>query len=645
MNSLMAFMSSTMGGATSSDVTDDTEVYALLSTLDENKYYLSSLLLQNPQNPNIVLHTFTDGVNHLSSADKYIACRKSTDKAATFGTKFTLYDPVDSTFQIQDPGLGYDETGRLHIMADCHTDVGVPGETHELRYMYSDDDGTTVSSPVVITPPVTALLSFRMYGRIIDCGGGILLAPCYWVTEDGDDTESSRYCLRTTNGGTSWTWVLIDGPTTTYINETEFLHVGNGIVFAVSRYESLAQFWMYKSTDYGVTWTNLGPLGTGLVLTIAAPCRLHKFRLDDGTELCAMYFHDKGSTPKKVYAMYGRLNVGEVSGTGLFRTTTVTEIASDAAFFLNYGDICHYNNTLNARGVYSRELNFPTDNSLVYFECPATHYGSLFSILTPVTIYDALSSIMFIGSWRGLITNNSNDSGDVNVSSQVTSLKAILPGPVGTAKNFTATAGGITLGDGIVFDGTKAMTHGTLADWTPLQYSSVGYTDVNWTAHLCLKVGTGSDPNAVYGIFGNNAGSAANRGVYIGYDDRVSQPKNNAIILAITAGGGVFVINFSNDNIITPNTFIVLSIEVDLSQATQNNKVKVYINGTLQSTTVTTFNSGIQNTPAFAAQLGSLGNNVAIGVLTIKDVIFQNTVDIASVRDNIIDTLMDLEGL
>lgn len=638
MNSLFAFMANTLNSGSAAIATDDTETYNVLSTLDNTRYYLSSLLHKNG---GTVIHTYTDGVAHYEDATKKIVYRLSTNDAQSFGAASTLYDPSDSNFQVQDPGLGLDSNGRLHIMADCHNNIASTGQTHELRYMTSDDNGVTVSSPVVIALPSNGLASFRMYGRIIQAGN-VLMAPCYFFTDEGDFTNSARYVLRSTDFGANWTWIEVETGTD-YINESELLAIDDDIVIMVSRQEaSPKQFIMYKSLDKGLTWTRIGVLSTNVIMSLAAPCRLHKFFLDEGTEIAVMYFSDKAND--RLYAMYGRLNNFVVGGIGGWNLNTLTLLRTDTEY-IHYGDMLHYNNNLNARGAWTREASTTplVDNEIILFENLSTNYGSLFEKLTPITIYDNLAAPTAIYSWRGLLLNNVNDYGEVNVSGQLTTLKSLVPGVTGL--NFTASAGGIILGDGIEFDGTKVLTHGTPTNFNFTSYSSAGYTDVNWTLHACVKFGTGSNPDAAYGLFGSNGTSAGNIGIAIFYDDRVSQSINNGLKLAITRSGGTFIINFANANIITPNTFQVLTIECDLSLATQDDKIKVYINGALQSTTVTTFNTTVNTPPTYNPQIGGCGNNTLPMTGAIKHIIFQNAVDIASVRNEMIDTLMDLEGL
>lgn len=626
--------------------TDDTKVYALQSTLDETRYYLCSTLSQSPKVRSVGLNVFLDGVNHVLDAAKKISYRKTTDLFLTYGAKGTLYDPTDGVFQAQSLAAGYSNNGRFHALISCHTSVGTPGGTNELRYVYSDDDCTTMSSAVNITLPSNGLDGFRMHDKIIDLGNNVLIAPCYFTTDEADSTQSSRYVLRTTDGGVNWTFILVDGPTTPFINEGSILAVTNNVLYYMARYDGAAfQFWCYKTLDGGVTWISLGDFGTTITKTAGDPCALRKFRADNGKWFCVMYFTKR--TTDTLYAIYGRLDNGVEAGLGLFNVSTITLLRTDPVNYLHYGDFVHYNNNMNARGAWPREVSTVPleDNEMIYFENLTTQYDAVFALIDPITIYDKLYSTLAITSPRQLVTNTTNDYGIVNGSAQVTTLKSIAPGPL--SQNFTATAGGILLNAGAIdFDGTKALGHATAAYFTPLHYSSGGVADVNSTIYAVVKFGTGSDPNAVYGLFGNNAGSSAVRGYSLFYDDRAAQSKNNSIGLLISKGTAGFIIDFSNNNVITPNVYFVLCVELDLSQSANNDKVKVYLNNVLQSTTVTTFSASISSSdPIHVAQIGSFGNNIGLAVMSLKDFIVQNHVDLASVRNNMNIALMSVNGI
>lgn len=642
MNSLGAFMMNTPGAASSRTTTLDTQAYDLQSTLDDNTYDFSHMLCQHPTNKNIIIHAFTRGDVHGEDPGKKIVKRISTDRGLTFGAVSDLYDPVDSTFQVQSPGVGYDSNGRYHIFADCHSDLDAPGGTHEIRYMYSDDDAATVSSPVVISFPSTSMLTFQIYDKLIQMGGAIMISFFFYPEQDVT-TESENWMLRSTNFGANWSWIYMGGVSGDFRSEGSGLAINDTVGIWVFRSENNKRFHLYKSTDAGLTFTSCGEFGF-LLMTTAGPARLNMFKADNGTDIIEMSFIDRGATPKRIYAVYGRADVAISAGIGVFKQTLYT-IHSDATYILNYGDICHNFGNMNAIGMYPRDTNFPNDNETIFFKCPATQYGAVLSEVLPVTIFDPLGLPQLIIDWRGLILSNTNDWGTVNVSSQITQVKGIYPALVGTGYNFSASAGGIILGDGIEFDGTKALSGTVKANFNFMNYSSAGSTDLNYTIYVVIKPGTGSNPDAAYGIFGTSGAGGANIGVALWYDDRAAQTQSDSIRLVISKGSVGFTFDFDNDNILTPNVYQVMCIEVDLSQATQNDRGKIWVNGVLKTTTVTTSITTIANVPTYEAQIGAVGNNVFLFTGGIKQIIIQNTIDLSTVRDYMTDTLMDINGL
>src|SRR5687767_11456104 len=205
--------------------------------------------------------------------------------------------------------------------------------------MYSDDDCTTISSPVVIPLPAISLATFRMYGRMIQ-NNNVLMVPAYFFTDEGTFTNSARYILRSTDFGANWTWIEVE-TSSEYINESELLGIDDDIVIMESRQEaSPKQNIMYKSLDNGLTWFRCGVSSLGVAMSTAAPCRLHKFFLDDGTAVAVKYFPDK--TNFRIYAIYGKLENFIVGGIGGWNLNTLTLLRTDTVY-LHYGDMCHYN--------------------------------------------------------------------------------------------------------------------------------------------------------------------------------------------------------------------------------------------------------------------------------------------------------------
>lgn len=79
------------------------------------------------------------------------------------------------------------------------------------------------------------------------------------------------------------------------------------------------------------------------------------------------------------------------------------------------------------------------------------------------------------------------------------------------------------------------------------------------------RFGTGSNPNAAYGLIGNDIGSL-DIGFFITYDDRAAQSVNNAIQHTILNGngfGGNEVCKNVSDNVCTANTWHIIDVAGD----------------------------------------------------------------------------------
>lgn len=353
----------------------------LVNVLDENRYYLNCHLCQKPSNDNIIVSIFTDGVAHLYDANKKISLRASSDKGRTWGAKSTIFDPVGAE-ALQDVSAGYDSSGRLHLLCDTHTSLSV-GATHKLYYMYSDNDGSSWSTPSDITSvlPSDGLLTFRTYCNIIDNNGALMLG-IYKVTDEGTTTNSARYLLRSTNGGANWTAITIQALGATYRNECAIVGLSSTVVLVVTRDESTLEWYQSISTDNGLTWTNQGALDFGETITpLAGPVRLKQF-LINGTAVVACYYIDRGKDLFKV--IYGKVSDLISSGISGWNLASKFTIHQGSGEHLHYGDVCHYDNNFKALAMYVIDT-YPivggTENELYTIDVPTFHYPFVKSAL------------------------------------------------------------------------------------------------------------------------------------------------------------------------------------------------------------------------------------------------------------------------
>lgn len=354
------------------------------NTLDETRYYLNTFWMQKPSNPNIIVNIFTDTVDHVYNIDRKVSRRISTDRGKTISSKIDAYNPGGAGRPI-DAGAGYGDDSRLHILADTQDGTG-PGLTHQLVYLYSDDDGATWSSPVNIASslPADGLATWRVYCRIIE-NGGRLMTVIYKFTEEGDLTNSARYLFYSDNNGTSWSTFTIQSVAGAgnFRNESAIIALSSTVLLVVSRDEGTGEWYQSMSTNNGATWTNQGALTLGESLGRAGPVRLKKFPIA-GTDVVACYYPDRDqNTLKAVYGTAANLIASGLTGWNL--STKYTFFQGWLGQHLHYGDVCHYNNDFHANAIYPLD-EFPssgagTENELSQYELGTIHYADVKTLL------------------------------------------------------------------------------------------------------------------------------------------------------------------------------------------------------------------------------------------------------------------------
>jgi hemin uptake protein HemP len=151
------------------------------------------------------------------------------------------------------------------------------------------------------------------------------------------------------------------------------------------------------------------------------------------------------------------------------------------------------------------------------------------------------------------------------------------------------------------------------------------------------KFGTSSNPNAVYGLFGNSASTSANIGVSFLYDDRTSVPRNNALYQDIGRGAlGAQSALQVVDNTITPNQQNIISQFFDADNATAANRLVAYVNagGAINANTLT--NAPTLSNATFDFQIMATGNNTVPMDGTCQEIIIYPTqTSQTGLRDNL----------
>jgi len=185
----------------------------------------------------------------------------------------------------------------------------------------------------------------------------------------------------------------------------------------------------------------------------------------------------------------------------------------------------------------------------------------------------------------------------------------------GNARNFTSASGtrptsGTASLNGknvLSFSGSYLTSAFTAATWNFL-HNATGSS-----VFAVATFGTSSDPNAVYGLAGTNAGStSSNVGMGIFFDDRASVPRNNALLHQIGRGGGYNPVAAQLiQNFVTPNSATIVSVLGDPSNATVADRSIASLNGGTTQKTNTDNQTLSTADAAFVLQIGAGGNNFA----------------------------------
>lgn len=155
--------------------------------------------------------------------------------------------------------------------------------------------------------------------------------------------------------------------------------------------------------------------------------------------------------------------------------------------------------------------------------------------------------------------------------------------------------------------------------------------------------GTVANPQAVYGLFGNNASASATPGVFQLYQDTGGGSPNDALRIDITAGSGVVPansLNAANNAVLSDNfnlapatTVVVQEYTLDADNATASQRTRIRANGGTEvasnnkTATPSTGNAG------FDFQLGATGNNVLPLQGDICEMLFFNQLPTSAARD------------
>jgi len=248
--------------------------------------------------------------------------------------------------------------------------------------------------------------------------------------------------------------------------------------------------------------------------------------------------------------------------------------------------------------------------------------------------YAGMSNVVFHGRADGLVVNTTNSFGVVDVSGNVTKLISVDTTTHEFDSNGTApTLTGTGIDAAIVFGGAGRLRHnGANSVFNNFHYRA-SINDLKWTIHGIVKFGTTSNPDAVYGLFGNNGGASGSKGINGNFDDRASVNLNENFSFGITRGVSASLITLSNNNNIFPaNRYVDFWIHVDKSQE-QKLQTRLFINGYEHTVSNRVDSVSMFTNPTYAMEIGGCGNATIPGILSLKEITFQDGIETDAFRN------------
>jgi hypothetical protein len=369
-------ISESMDGVTSRD-------YTALSILNDGKYYLSQHLLPKPSDSNTLVNIGDEGTGHLALA-RVAQRRISTDGGVTWSSKITFADWAGTTGDVvNDIVAGYGSNGRLHIMISTHVEMG---GACKLWYIYSDDDGATMSSATEMTSilPSDGLALFRVFDTIKEIDGRLFF--CMYKQNVGAFSSSAEYFVYSDDNGANWSYNTIIAASASYYNEMSSLALSDTFIMGIVRNDTNDNFRYTFSTDKGATWAAPVALTISETFDFGHPPRLNKFKIN-GVDVVSFVFADRTGT-HHMKAIYAKASDIMVSGASAVANLTALNkfglFGSNGTHHFHYGTIHYVNDTMDGIALFPLD-NYPgaggTTNQLVTFRLPTAHYPNIKALL------------------------------------------------------------------------------------------------------------------------------------------------------------------------------------------------------------------------------------------------------------------------
>lgn len=239
--------------------TKDQTATVILNTYDSNDHNGFPVLIKVSDSKLLVV--FRRGTTHdQAGVGKISYCRSLWGGASgTWENPVDILTPAGGKNWQEVTGLRL-ASGRILLAVTRTPDVSATNSLEDDWTLYSDDEGTTWSTPVQITAS-TFTGDFTRIGTLFQSFNGDVFLPIYGM--DTGDTNWSVRLLKSTDQGGTWTQIgeIADGQTDgRSYSETSLAYYGATLVAIVRL--STTGWWRFTSSDNGATWSSATSVAT-----------------------------------------------------------------------------------------------------------------------------------------------------------------------------------------------------------------------------------------------------------------------------------------------------------------------------------------------------------------------------------------------
>jgi hypothetical protein len=203
-----------------------------------------------------------EGTSHVGPGDYAVMKLYNSTDGVLWTYKSTIVNVADR--DVRNYAAGTTLTGRVYVfyhVFDCDNSSWYHAYP---QYISSDDDGASWSANTTLTlPPINGFTpeAGAVHGEVRQIGVSRI---CLTVYSWGGVSYQLRY-VYSDNDGTTWSQVAMSAlytPLDNGITETDIAYLGNGQLISLSRIDGLHKQQMFSSSDYGLTWYDRGEMTT-----------------------------------------------------------------------------------------------------------------------------------------------------------------------------------------------------------------------------------------------------------------------------------------------------------------------------------------------------------------------------------------------